>query len=130
MPDRPHAVLIVDDDEAVRDALRFALRLEGFVVHAYSSGGELLAQKELPSATCVVIDEKMPGMDGFELLKLLRVRHITLPSILITSHLTARLRARAAAAGVRWVLEKPLLDNALTECVQAILRQRNQIPTG
>ena len=130
MTDRPHVVLIVDDDHAVRDALQFALRLEGFVVQAYGSGGELLAEKELLRATCVVIDEKMPGMDGFELLRLLRARHITLPSILITSHMTARLKARAAAAGIRAVLEKPLLDNVLTESVLAILDQRTQRCSG
>jgi two-component system, LuxR family, response regulator FixJ len=123
MTDRPYAVLIVDDDHAVRDALQFALRLDGFDVHLYASGRELLAVSELPRAVCVVIDEIMPVMDGFELLKRLRARHVTLPTILMTSHLTPRLEARATAAGIRSVLEKPLLDNVLTESVQAILRQ-------
>jgi FixJ family two-component response regulator len=130
MTDRPYAVLIVDDDHAVRDALQFALRLDGFDVHLYASGRELLAESELPRAVCVIIDEIMPVMDGFELLKRLRARHVAIPTIMMTSHLTPRLQARAAAAGIRSVLEKPLLDNVLAESVQAILRQQRQSRSG
>jgi two-component system response regulator FixJ len=67
------------------------------------------------------LDDRMPRMDGFELLSHLQARDITLPAIMLTSHATPRVRARAAAAGVSKVLEKPLLDNALMDSIRSIL---------
>jgi two-component system, LuxR family, response regulator FixJ len=60
-------------------------------------------------------------MDGFELLQHLQARDVRVPVILLSSHATAQLRARAVAAGVRLVLEKPLLDNGLVNSIMAIL---------
>jgi two-component system response regulator FixJ len=119
-------VLIVDDDKAVRDALEFVLRLQGFEVHLYSSGAELLADEQLGRAGCVIIDDSMPCMDGLQLIERLRDRHISVPSILITSHATDRLHARAAKAGVKVVLEKPFLEQALTASIQTILDGRDE----
>jgi two-component system, LuxR family, response regulator FixJ len=121
MPDPEHLVLIADDDPGVRDALQFALNLEGLEVHAHRGGAELLADADLSRAKCVVLDDGMPHMDGFELLRRLRARDIRLPAILLTDHATAVLRARAGAAGVRLVLEKPLLDNVLVDSIRTIL---------
>lgn len=123
MPEREHLVLIADDDQGVRDALQFALRLEGVNVHAHRDGAELLADTDLPRAGCVILDDGMPHMGGFELLSRLRARNIRLPAILLTNHATAGLRARAGAAGVQLVLEKPLLDNALVDSVLTILSE-------
>jgi two-component system, LuxR family, response regulator FixJ len=121
MSDRQHLVLIADDDQAVRDALQFALKLEGLDVHAHSGGATLLADPDLPRAGCVIVDDRMPHMDGFQLLSHLRAQNVLLPAILLTDHATAGLHARAASAGVREVLEKPLLDNALIESIWTIL---------
>ncbi len=121
MPEHQDYVMIVDDDQAVREALEFALRLEGFNVHVYSGGAELLADTDLARAGCVVVDDRMPCMDGFELLRRLEARQTPLPTILMTCHATDRLHARAAAAGVRVVLEKPFLDNALSASIQTLL---------
>ena len=121
MPERHQHVLIVDDDKAVRDALEFVLRLQGFNVHAYSGGAELLADGELAQAGCVIVDDNMPNMDGLELIGQLRDRDIPVPAILMTSHATDRLHARAAVAGVRVVLEKPFLENALAASIETIL---------
>ncbi|MBS0643662.1 MAG: response regulator [Acetobacteraceae bacterium] len=125
MSEHQQQVLIVDDDQAVRDALEFALRLQGFNVHAYSGGNELLAGGELAQAGCVVVDDNMPGMDGLELIGRLRERDIPVPAILITSHATDRLHAKAAVAGVRVVLEKPFLENALAASIQTLLESAN-----
>ncbi len=122
MPDAEPLVLIADDDLAVRDALQFALRLAGLNVHAHGGGDELLADADLPNARCIILDDGTPHLNGFELLNRLRARNIRLPAIMLTNHATARLRARANAAGVRLVLEKPLMDNALVENILTILR--------
>jgi two-component system, LuxR family, response regulator FixJ len=121
MADRRQLVLIADDDQAVRDALQFALRLEGLCVHVHSGGAALLADPDLSRAGCVVLGDRMRLMDGFTVMGTLKDRDIGVPAIMLTSHATARVRARADAAGVRQVLEKPLLDNALMEGILAIL---------
>ncbi len=121
MPEEQHYVLIVDDDPAVREALAFALRSQGFNVQAYSGGAELLADTDLARAGCLVVDDRMPCMDGFELVGQLQKRDIPLPAILMTTHATDRLHARAAIAGVKVVLEKPFLDHALTASIQTLL---------
>jgi FixJ family two-component response regulator len=66
----------------------------------------------------------MPVMDGFDVLDFLAARKANLPVILLTSHATIALRRRAAAAGVRYVLEKPLLDNSLLAQIQEILSDK------
>jgi len=84
----------------------------------------VLKNPELSKIACFVIDEKLPGMTGLELLAALRKRQIMAPAILITSHPTILLEERAARAGVP-IIEKPLLGNTLFERVRdAIAQQR------
>ena len=78
-------VVVVDDDEAVRDSLRFSFVIEGFAVRAFSSGQQLLAETSLPAGDCFVVDQNMPGMSGLDLISTLRARNLTAPAILITS---------------------------------------------
>jgi two-component system response regulator FixJ len=111
-------VAIVDDDPAVRNALAFSLETDGITVRAYSGSAELLTA--VPRADCFVIDFKLPGMDGLELLAELRRRRIASPAILITTHPSASVRERAAIAGAA-LIEKPLLDDALFREICAAL---------
>ena len=113
-------VLVVDDDPAVRDALKFSLELEGFRVHACRSGEDLLLHPALGQSGCIVLDYKMPGMDGLEVLAKLASRAVPAPVILITGPVTETLKARAMRAGARMVLEKPLLDGILTDRIREI----------
>jgi FixJ family two-component response regulator len=122
MADGRTLVIIVDDDQAVRDSLQFALRLEGLCVHVHSGGASLLADPDLDQAKCIILDHRMPRLDGFALLSNVQARNPELPAILLTSRATTQVRARADAAGVRSVLEKPLLDNVLMDNIRAILR--------
>ncbi len=122
MPDR-QLVLIVDGDRAVRDALQFALQLEGLCVHVHSGGAALLADPSLNRARCVILGDSLQPMDGFALLVNLRERNVCPPAIMLTSQATPKVRARADAAGVRTLLEKPLLDNALLENIRTILQE-------
>ena len=121
MPAVTGPVLVVDDDAAVRQSLKFALEQEGLEVRLYGSGAQLLADGELPSAGCLVIDFAMPDMDGIVLLDRLRERKVDLPAILISSPASPRLRERALRVGFRLVLEKPLEDGALLEGVTGAL---------
>jgi two-component system, LuxR family, response regulator FixJ len=110
-------VIVVDDDVAVRNSLKFSLEVEGFAVRAYSGGIELLNDTELPRDGCLVIDQTMPGMNGLDLVAQLRARDVAVPAILITSSPTAALSARAAKAGVA-IVEKPLLGTALLDRIR------------
>jgi two-component system, LuxR family, response regulator FixJ len=121
MADGRDLVIIVDDDQAVRESLEFALRLEGLCVHVHSGGASLLADPDLGRAGCVILDHRMPRMDGFALLSTLKARNPYVPAIMLASRVTPQERARADAAGVRTVLEKPLLDNVLMDNIRAIL---------
>ena len=110
-------VIVVDDDSAVRNSLKFSLEIEGFVVLAYASGTELLSGLDLPVCRCLVIDQKMPGMNGLDLIAMLRNRHISAPAILITSQPNGVLTERAARANIP-IVEKPLLGNALMDRIR------------
>jgi len=113
-------ILVIDDDPAVRNSLKFALEIEGFSVRLYPTGAELLDEKEMPESGCLVADYHLPGMTGLDLLARLRERDIRWPAILITSHPSAAVRDRAALAGVR-VIEKPLLSDTLFQGIRAAL---------
>jgi FixJ family two-component response regulator len=111
---KPPLVIVVDDDMAVCESLKFSLELDGFAVRTYGGGGELLHKDDFGACQCFVIDQKMPGMTGMELIAKLRGRKVQTPAILIISQPNAALSARAAAAGVP-IVEKPLLGDALVE---------------
>ena len=113
-------VLIVDDDPAVRSSLQFCLEVEGFLVRTYSSATELLNDHDIPESGCLVIDYRLPQVNGLDLLSELRRRKISLPAILVTTHPNASVRARTAAAGAV-LIEKPLLNEALLERIRAIM---------
>lgn len=112
MSKAPDVILLVDDDAAVRNALKFSLEMEGFSVRLYPTPEALLAETDLPNDGCLVIDYRMPGIDGLELVERLRNRGVTLPILLISGRVTRSLRERASGLGIREVLEKPLSDLA------------------
>ena len=113
-------VLVIDDDPAVRNSLKFSLEVEGFKVHSYATGTELLGAGELTPCSCLVVDQKMPGISGLDLIALLRERHWSPPAILITSGPSPSLRERARKAAVP-IVEKPLLGNALVEAIHQVV---------
>ncbi|HUF57274.1 MAG TPA: response regulator [Thermohalobaculum sp.] len=111
-------LLVVDDDAAVRSSLKFALELEGLEVRVYESGAQVLADRDLGAANCLVVDQCMPGMSGIELVEALRGRNLDIPTILITARPSGKLRSSAGGIGIRWVLEKPLAGDALLDCIR------------
>jgi len=118
-PSAAEVILLVDDDAAVLASLQFALELQGFSVRPYPSAEALLAQPELPSHGCLVLDYNLPGLDGLALLERLRDRGVALPALLITTP-TSEAMTKARAAGVE-VVEKPLLGDALALAVKRVL---------
>lgn len=114
------AVLVVDDDPALLESLKFAIELEGFRVETYHDAESLLAANALPGRGCLVIDVKLPGIDGLELVRRLRARKVKLPAVLITSNPSPSLKVLAAAVEVP-IVEKPLLQDELMDTVRRLL---------
>lgn len=114
-------VLVVDDDAAVRAALKFVLEVEGFRVRVYDSPEAVLDDPELPKRACLVVDYRMPHMDGIELVTRLRERRVTLPAILISARVNEQLHRLAERSGLAGVLEKPLSDAALVDSIRSAL---------
>lgn len=114
-------ILVVDDDAAVRHALKFALEMEGLNVRLYDGPADLLGDKALPASGCIVVDYNMPAMNGIEMIDALHGRDVELPVILIAGRVNAELRRRAARSGIRRVLEKPLSDGALIDNIRSAL---------
>lgn len=114
-------VLVVDDDAAVRAALKFVLEVEGFQVRLYDSPEAMLEDPDLPKRACLVVDYRMPRMDGLELVARLRERQVTLPAILISARVTNQLHRQAERSGLAGVLEKPFSDAALVDSIRSAL---------
>jgi FixJ family two-component response regulator len=96
-------VAIVDDDDAVRQSLRFLIELIGHEVEMFASAAEFL-KAELRHVTCVILDHHMPGMTGLQLAEHLRAAGVPVPIMLITGGPLPVVAARAAALGIGEVL--------------------------
>ncbi|HZP78151.1 MAG TPA: response regulator [Pseudolabrys sp.] len=110
-------VVVVDDDPAVCNALKFSLEVEGFAVRAYGSGTDALKDANSLAAVCMVVDQNMPGLSGLDLVETLSDGHVTMPTILITTHPSQIVIERARKAGIP-IVEKPLLGNVLLDAVK------------
>ena len=115
-------VYVVDDDAAVLGSLRFLLETDGFAVRTFRSGTALLNASEAAGADCYVIDYKMPGINGIDLAGRLRQSDRDTPVILITGYPDANIATRAAAAGIRDVILKPLLDESLVKRIRGVIQ--------
>ena len=121
MNPRPE-VTIVDDDAGVRDSLSLLLGLHGYAVRAYASGEALLDSVRDDWRGCLLIDLRMPGMDGLALQAALTARGIALPVIILTAHGDAANARAALKAGAFDFLEKPVDDALLIEMIEGATR--------
>jgi two-component system, LuxR family, response regulator FixJ len=111
-------ILILDDDAAVRDSLRFLLECEGYETRGFASGREFLAAGGAGEGDCLILDVHMPGMSGIELLETMRRRGDMRPVIVISGRTDAWTRKRAHAAGALAVVDKPYQVRELLELVR------------
>jgi FixJ family two-component response regulator len=116
-------IVLVDDDPALVAALEFSFETDGFCVAGFASAEALLAGAPAACA-CLVIDQNLPGMSGVDLIESLWADGRRAPAILITTHPSVQLRARAARLGVE-VVEKPLMGDALIWRVRRIASVRS-----
>jgi two-component system response regulator TtrR len=100
-------VYIVDDDEAVRDSLKFLLEASSYRVITFDSAESFLASFDAQALACLVLDVRMPGMSGLELQEQLLARHINLPIVFITGHGDVPMAVSAMKRGAADFIEKP-----------------------
>ncbi|MCC7007300.1 MAG: sigma-54-dependent Fis family transcriptional regulator [Acidobacteria bacterium] len=111
-------ILVVDDEPAIRDAMRMILEYEGHDVQLAGSGSEALALVDREAPDLVFLDIKMPGVDGLEVLGRLRSQNDTLPVVMISAHGTAATALEAGRLGAFRFIEKPLSKDYVLDAVR------------
>lgn len=116
-------VFIVDDDTAVRDALKFLLRSVGHPVEAFASAQDFLDAYRDDRPGCLVLDIRMPGMSGLELQEKLVERRSIVPIIFITGHGDVPMAVEAMQAGAMDFIQKPFRDQDLLDRINQALEK-------
>ena len=118
-------IFVVDDDAAVRDALKLLLRSVGQAVETFGSGQEFIDAYSEDRPGCLVLDIRMPGMSGLELQQKLNERHSILPIIFITGHGDVPMAVEAMQAGAVDFIQKPFRDQDLIDRINQALEKDN-----
>ncbi len=126
LPQIASTVYIVDDDEAVRDSLRWLLEANNYRVRAYASAEAFLAEYDEQQPGVLIVDVRMPGMSGLELQEQLIVRKSSMPVVFITGHGDIPMAISTMKKGAVDFLEKPFNETALREIVGRMFEQANQ----
>jgi two-component system response regulator FixJ len=121
-PESDAKIYVVDDDDAVRDSLDALLTAFGLDVELFSSGVAFLEACEKIGRGCVLLDIRMPLMDGMEVQERLHARRPDLPIIMITGHGDVSMAVRAMKSGAVDFVEKPLREEALLQSIEAALQ--------
>ena len=116
-------VFVVDDDEAMRDALDTLIRSAGLKTALYASADEFLAGYDPEQPGCLVLDVRMPGMNGLELQQTLAEQGVNLPVIIITGHGDIPMAVEAMRAGALDFLEKPFREQDLLQRITQAIEQ-------
>lgn len=116
-----HEIFIVDDDPAVRDSLAVLLEVEGYRVRVFDSAESFLKAWTPQLQGGLLLDVRMPGMDGLELLERLNKLGNHLPVVVMTGHGDVPLAVRSMKLGALDFIEKPLSDTLLLEAVRTMI---------
>jgi two-component system, LuxR family, response regulator FixJ len=122
--ERP-AVVLVEDDQGLREALTGVLTLSGFRVASFSSTELALEQAPWTTAACLIVDIRLPGMSGLELLHCLQERGASMPAIVLTADARQVTRDAATRLGVSAYLEKPARGRVVVAAVREAISKRN-----
>lgn len=123
----PKLVHLVDDDESVRRSVGFMLKTSGFQVKTYGSGLDLLKDAKKLDRGCILLDIRMPGMDGLEVQEALKQAGVGLPVIIMTGHGDVPLSVRAMKAGAVDFIEKPFAKTVLLSALEQGFASLNRL---
>lgn len=116
-------VFVVDDDQAMRNSLKWLISSVDMRVECFASADEFLQGHQPGRAGCLLLDVRMPGMSGLELQEVLVERGITAPVIIITGHGDVSMAVRAMKSGAIDFIEKPFNDELLLEAIRRALNR-------
>jgi two-component system, LuxR family, response regulator FixJ len=116
-------VHVIDDDDAMRESLKFLLESADFEVCVYDSAAAFLEKGANLAGGCIVTDVRMPGMSGLDLTRHLKASGISAPIVMITGHGDVPLAVESMKAGVTDFLEKPFDDEALLRAIKSAIAQ-------
>lgn len=119
----PTLIAVVDDEVAVRRALRRLLTSVGYTVDMYDGGREFLAAMPARRPACIVLDLHMPHMDGFALMEACKRIGLESAVVVITGHDTAESRERVLALGAERYLRKPIDEHQLIASIEEAMRE-------
>lgn len=122
-------VHIIDDEEAIRRSASFMLKTSGFLVETWPSGVEFLKAARHAAMGCVLLDVRMPEMDGLEVQKAMLERGIAMPVIVLTGHGDVSIAVRAMKAGAIDFIEKPFSKAVLLEALAAAFERIDRAET-
>ncbi len=114
-------VFVVDDDQAMRDSLRWLIESVGLAVECHDSAESFLESYYPGRAGCLLLDVRMPGMSGLELQEYLNKHEIDIPVVVITGHGDVPMSVRAMKQGAIDFIEKPFNDELLLEAIRRAL---------
>jgi len=117
-------ISVVDDDDSVRESLRGLIRSVGFAVKVFASAEEFLNSDHLRNTDCLILDVRMPGMNGLDLQRQLAASYCKIPVIFITAHGDEDVRSRALNGGAVDYLLKPFSEEALLNAIDAALKSK------
>lgn len=120
-PEPSGTVYVVDDDEAVRDSLRFVLDASGYAVETFDSAESFLSGFDADALACLIVDVRMPGMSGLELQDDLARRGVALPIVFITGHGDVPMAVATMKKGAADFIQKPFEQTALKALVDRLL---------
>ena len=116
-------VHIVDDDDAMRDSLKWLLESRGLTVELYPSAEAFLGAFNREFCGCLVLDVRKPGMSGLDLYEQLQARASTLPVIFITGHGDVPMAVSALKKGAADFIEKPFNDQDMLRLIESCMKQ-------
>ena len=119
-------IAVVDDDSSLRESTQLLLRSAGYRAEVFASAREFLGSPRIDETACLMLDVRMPGMDGLELQRRLNVSHADIPIIVVTAHDDATSRSTALDSGAIGFLSKPFQASTLVATVQTALTRRAQ----
>jgi FixJ family two-component response regulator len=114
-------IAIVDDDESLRRSLGNFLRSVGFRVETFASAEDFLTSTRRERSECLLLDLRMTGMSGLDLLRHLAAAGIHVPAVMLTAHADAEIRQQCLEAGAAGFLEKPFHRDALLDAIRTAL---------
>jgi FixJ family two-component response regulator len=119
-------VAVVDDDPRVRESLESLVESAGFTAQVFARGEDFLQKGHLTETSCLITDVRMPGMDGLDLQRRVRLARPELPIIFITAHHDDELERRALAEGAFYFIRKPFDAEELLRATRVALGKASQ----